>query len=170
MSAFEIKTAEAENDIRRCFPVMQVLRPHLKDADEFLTRARRQQAQSGWKLIYVEDGGVPVACSGFRISEWLSWGKSLYVDDLICLERSTNALRPGSSRRNSQADGYSPACGTAGEACPQGPRHVGLLPVPQGEIALVQSGKRAAHLQMLRLRQGRRRLQMADGNRRSELP
>jgi GNAT superfamily N-acetyltransferase len=86
MSAFEIKTAEAENDIRHCFPVMQVLRPHLKDADEFLTRARRQQAQSGWKLIYVEDGGVPVACSGFRISEWLSWGKSLYVDDLICLE------------------------------------------------------------------------------------
>ncbi len=86
MSAFEIKTAASESDIRRCFPVMQVLRPHLKDADEFLARVRRQQAQSGWKLIYVEDAGAPVACSGFRISEWLSWGKSLYVDDLICLE------------------------------------------------------------------------------------
>jgi GNAT superfamily N-acetyltransferase len=86
MSAFEIKTAASESDIRRCFPVMQVLRPHLKDADEFLARVRRQQAQSGWKLIYAEDAGAPVACSGFRISEWLSWGKSLYVDDLICLE------------------------------------------------------------------------------------
>lgn len=84
--SFAIKLAETDEGIRRCFPVMQVLRPHLKDADEFLARVRRQQAQSGWKLIYVEDAGAPVACSGFRISEWLSWGKSLYVDDLICLE------------------------------------------------------------------------------------
>ncbi len=84
--SFAIKLAETDEGIRRCFPVMQVLRPHLKDGDEFLARVRRQQAQSGWKLIYVEDAGVPVAVSGFRISEWLSWGKSLYVDDLICLE------------------------------------------------------------------------------------
>jgi GNAT superfamily N-acetyltransferase len=34
----------------------------------------------------VEDGGEPVACAGFRISEWLAWGKALYVDDLIALE------------------------------------------------------------------------------------
>jgi GNAT superfamily N-acetyltransferase len=83
---FAIKLAETDEGIRRCFPVMQTLRTHLKDADEFLARVRRQQQQSGWALIYVEDAGVPVACAGFRISEWLSWGKSLYVDDLICLE------------------------------------------------------------------------------------
>jgi GNAT superfamily N-acetyltransferase len=83
---FEIKTAESDADIDRCFPVMRALRPHIQDAGEFLARARRQQRQSGWTLIYVEDGGAPVACAGFRISEWLSWGKALYVDDLICLE------------------------------------------------------------------------------------
>jgi GNAT superfamily N-acetyltransferase len=83
---FEIRHAETDADISRCFPVMQALRPHIPDAMEFLARVRRQQTQSGWTLIYVEDQGAPVACAGFRISEWLAWGKALYVDDLICLE------------------------------------------------------------------------------------
>jgi GNAT superfamily N-acetyltransferase len=83
---FAIKQAESDEAVRRCFPVMQALRPHLQDPGTFLARVRRQQAQSGWALIYVEDAGAPVACAGFRIGEWLSWGKALYVDDLICLE------------------------------------------------------------------------------------
>jgi len=86
MSNFEIKEATTDADIHRVFPVMCELRPHIKSEDEFLERVRRQQKQSGWRLIYVEDNGVPVAASGFRISEWLAWGKALYVDDLICLE------------------------------------------------------------------------------------
>ncbi|HXM00001.1 MAG TPA: GNAT family N-acetyltransferase [Rhizomicrobium sp.] len=86
MKNFDIKTATTDADIRRCFPVMKELRTHLKSADEFLARVRRQQAGSGWRLIYVEDGGEPVAAAGFRVSEWLAWGKALYVDDLICLE------------------------------------------------------------------------------------
>ena len=65
---------------------MRELRPHIESEQEFLARVRRQQAQSGWRLIYVEDNGTPVAAAGFRISEWLAWGKALYVDDLICLE------------------------------------------------------------------------------------
>lgn len=28
----------------------------------------------------------PVALASFRISEWLAWGKALYVDDLVALE------------------------------------------------------------------------------------
>jgi GNAT superfamily N-acetyltransferase len=83
---FDVRFAESDADIRRCFPPMQELRTHLKSADEFVERVHRQRAQSGWRLIYVEDGGRPVACAGFRISEWLAWGKSLYVDDLICLK------------------------------------------------------------------------------------
>ncbi len=85
-NTFAIKTAATDSDIVRIYPVMKASRPHLKDADDFLARVRRQQAGSGWTLIYVEDGDVPVACSGFRISEWLVYGKALYVDDLICLE------------------------------------------------------------------------------------
>ncbi|HEV2561505.1 MAG TPA: GNAT family N-acetyltransferase [Rhizomicrobium sp.] len=85
MTAFTIKEATTDTDIARIFPVMRELRPHIQTAEDFLARVRRQQAL-GYRLIYVEDGGAPVAASGFRISEWLAWGKSLYVDDLICLE------------------------------------------------------------------------------------
>jgi GNAT superfamily N-acetyltransferase len=81
-----VRRADTDGDIARVYPVMRELRPHIKSQAEFLARVRRQQAQSGWTLIYVEDAGAPVACSGFRISEWLVSGKTLYVDDLICLE------------------------------------------------------------------------------------
>ncbi len=85
MSDYEIKEALTDTDIARVYPVMCALRPHIASEAEFLERVRRQQKQSGWRLIYVEDAGVPVAAAGFRISEWLAWGKALYVDDLICL-------------------------------------------------------------------------------------
>jgi GNAT superfamily N-acetyltransferase len=65
---------------------MRDLRPHIKTEEQFVERVQRQGEQSGYRLIYVEEGGAPVACAGFRISEWLAWGKALYVDDLICLE------------------------------------------------------------------------------------
>ena len=86
MATFDVKEASTDADIRRIYPVMLALRTHLKSEDEFLERVRRQQKQSDWRLIYVEDDGVPVAAAGFRISEWLAWGRALYVDDLICLE------------------------------------------------------------------------------------
>ena len=86
MSAPVVKTAVSNKEIRRCYPVMRELRPHVGDEDEFVERVQRQREQSGYTLIYAEDGGDPVACAGFRISEWLAWGKTLYVDDLICLE------------------------------------------------------------------------------------
>ena len=86
MKAFAVKLAQSDSDIARIYPVMKELRPALQSAEEFRERVRRQQSQSGWRLIYVEDAGAPVACAGFRISEWLAWGKALYVDDLICLE------------------------------------------------------------------------------------
>jgi GNAT superfamily N-acetyltransferase len=81
-----IRIASTDDDVARVYPVMRELRPHIASAGEFVERVRRQQAQSGWRLIYVEDAGVPVAAAGFRISEWLAWGKALYVDDLICRE------------------------------------------------------------------------------------
>src|SRR6185295_11626840 len=86
MPKFEIKEATTDADFRAVFPVMRELRPHIKTAEELIERARRQHAQSGWRLIYVEDVGEPVAAASFRISEWLAWGKALYVDDLIALE------------------------------------------------------------------------------------
>ena len=86
MTEHRVHPAQSDDEIRRCFTVMRELRPHVGDEDEFLARVRRQQEQSRYTLIYADVGGDPVACAGFRISEWLAWGKTLYVDDLICLE------------------------------------------------------------------------------------
>ncbi|WKL56646.1 GNAT family N-acetyltransferase [Asticcacaulis sp. ZE23SCel15] len=78
-----VKLAQSDDDIRRCFPVMKALRPHLQDNEDLLERARRQMSESGWRLAYVEDDGQVVACAGFRVHEWLVSGKILYVDDLV---------------------------------------------------------------------------------------
>ena len=77
-----ILLAQTDAEIQRCFPVMAELRPHLKEA-EFLARVRRQQAKSGYELALLEEGGAVRSVAGFRIAENLSWGKFLYVDDLV---------------------------------------------------------------------------------------
>jgi GNAT superfamily N-acetyltransferase len=82
----EIREAVRDADVHRLYPVVHVLRPHIASADDLVARAVRQRKQSGWRLIYVEDKGEPVAAASFRISEWLAWGKALYVDDLVALE------------------------------------------------------------------------------------
>lgn len=84
--AFIVKEPKTDTDIARIHPVMRELRPHIETAEDFVTRVRRQQQNHGYRLIYVEDAGAPVAASGFRFTEYLFAGKILYVDDLICLE------------------------------------------------------------------------------------
>jgi hypothetical protein len=81
-----VMMAETDNDIRRCFAVMRVLRPNLKTEDQFLARVRELQSQADWRLIYVESADTPVAVAGFRIYESLEGGKVLYAEDPICLE------------------------------------------------------------------------------------
>jgi GNAT superfamily N-acetyltransferase len=77
----EIFLAEADDQIRYCYPVMAELRPHVPPED-FVRRVRRQMEIADYKLAYVTDG-EPKAVAGFRISENLAWGRFLYVDDLV---------------------------------------------------------------------------------------
>ncbi len=84
--AITVKEAASDSDIARIHPVMRELRPHIANADDFVARVRRQRENHGYRLIYTEDAGAPVAASGFRLTEYLFAGKILYVDDLICLE------------------------------------------------------------------------------------
>lgn len=77
----EVKLAESAAEIARCFPVMLHLRPLLV-AEEFIARVNAQQAQ-GYRLAYVEHEGAVVAVAGFRITEILASGRTLYVDDLV---------------------------------------------------------------------------------------
>ena len=77
----KVKLAESPDEIARCFPVMLHLRPLLV-ADEFVSRINAQQAQ-GYQLAYLEHEGAVVAVAGFRITEILISGRTLYVDDLV---------------------------------------------------------------------------------------
>jgi GNAT superfamily N-acetyltransferase len=76
--------AMSEAEIAACFPVIKVLRPHLVDA-EFIPRVLRQQSQ-GYRLCYLRDAGIVVAAAGYRLLEFLAWGRVLYVDDLATLQ------------------------------------------------------------------------------------
>jgi len=77
-----LRYVDDEDGIRRCYPVMAQLRPHLASADEFVLRWRRQMAD-GYRLMALFDGSRALALAGFRVQENLLHGRYLYVDDLV---------------------------------------------------------------------------------------
>ena len=81
-----IALANTPDEILRCFAVMAELRPHLKEP-EFLARVQRQQ-RAGYHLACLSEKGKVLALAGYRFSESLSWGKFMYVDDLVTAEKS----------------------------------------------------------------------------------
>lgn len=74
--------AQSDPEILRCFPVIAELRPHLVEG-EFVARVRRQQRDGGYQLAFIEEEGSVMAVAGFRVGEFLAWGRILYVDDLV---------------------------------------------------------------------------------------
>ncbi|HET9112441.1 MAG TPA: GNAT family N-acetyltransferase [Burkholderiales bacterium] len=76
--------ASTETEIAACFPVMHELRPHLEE-NEFVSRVQRQMQNHGYTLTYLAASGRIVAVAGYRVIETLSWGRTLYVDDLATL-------------------------------------------------------------------------------------
>ena len=82
----QIRVAQMDEELLRCFPVMVELRPHLK-REEFVERVRRQECEGGYRVAFVEDDGEVRCVAGYRLSEGLMWGKFLYVDDLVTAAR-----------------------------------------------------------------------------------
>src|SRR5947209_2916993 len=76
-----IRKMVSDNDIRTTYPVMHQLRTHVGE-QEYVERVKRQQG-SGYILAALEDEGQVRCVAGYRLSECLSWGKFLYVDDLV---------------------------------------------------------------------------------------
>ena len=79
-----IKLAQTDAEKLACFPVMKELRTHLEEAD-FLPQLKRLEAQD-YQLAYVEDEGRVVSVAGFWINETFSYGKYMYVYDLVTSE------------------------------------------------------------------------------------
>jgi GNAT superfamily N-acetyltransferase len=76
-----IRLATTDDEVQRCFPVMQQLRTHLREQD-FLATIRRQEA-GGFRLAFLEDDGHVRAVAGFRVMDNLFSGRVLYIDDLV---------------------------------------------------------------------------------------
>jgi len=81
--------ATSDAEIAALFPVFKVLRPHLIESD-FVALVRRQEAR-GYRLSYLRDSEVVVAAAGYRMLDFLAWGRVLYVDDLITLPEKRGA-------------------------------------------------------------------------------
>lgn len=86
-----IRKASAETEITACFAVFHELRPHLTEA-VFVAQVQRQRRDHGYAIAYLQDGGQVVAVAGYRIAEYLAWGRTFYVDDLVT---ASSARRKG---------------------------------------------------------------------------
>lgn len=78
----QVRVAETDADVERCYPVMMQLRPHLT-RESLVAQVRRQREREGYQLVYVEDEGQVRALAGFRFQEMLARGWHMYVDDLV---------------------------------------------------------------------------------------
>ena len=77
-----IRSIETAAQVARLHRVFRHLRPHL-DPDDFVAQVDRQRRQ-GYVLVAHEDaGGEYTSGAGFRVLEFLAWGRVLYVDDFV---------------------------------------------------------------------------------------
>jgi len=78
----DVCIAITEADIEACFPAFHELRPHLSQRG-FVAQVQRQMRNHGYALVYIAAQGHVVAAAGYRVTEFLAWGHTFYVDDLI---------------------------------------------------------------------------------------
>jgi GNAT superfamily N-acetyltransferase len=77
-----IKEMTSDADILATFEVMSQLRPHLK-RETYLETIHRMRDGYRYRLVARLEGGKVVGVGGFRINECLSYGRHLYLDDLV---------------------------------------------------------------------------------------
>lgn len=82
-AVYEIQEAKSDEEILKCFDLLKILRPHL-DKEKFVQKVRIQH-EEGYKMIFIQDEGGIKSVAGFRVANYLAWGRVLYVDDLITL-------------------------------------------------------------------------------------
>ena len=82
--SFIVEEALTDEQIIDCHDtITEVLRPHLKDIKDYVSRVHRQQSNHGYHLMFVRnENGKAVSILGYRITENLWDGKILYINDL----------------------------------------------------------------------------------------
>ncbi|MFH1066853.1 MAG: GNAT family N-acetyltransferase [bacterium] len=79
MSASVINFAKDQESVARCHEAMKGLWPELSH-DDFVRRVTQQLAE-GYQLVFLEEDGEVKSVIGFRISNILSRGKTVYIED-----------------------------------------------------------------------------------------
>lgn len=77
----EIRSVIQLDQIQRCAPVLRELRTQLTE-EEIVERVQ-QQMNRGYRLACVAIGDSVQSVAGYRLMQNLSYGKFLYVDDLV---------------------------------------------------------------------------------------
>ena len=83
---YEFFLADNTSELEECFPAFLELRPHLTK-DAFLAQVERQKVHA-YKVLALRHKGEIKSVSGFRTTEFLAWGKVLYIDDLSTEEKN----------------------------------------------------------------------------------
>ena len=79
----KIQIAKTDADIKKSLAVMMLIRPaFISKPKDFINTVKRQQ-KSGYILAFLKEDEEVKTVAGFRIIEYLFWGKSLYVDDFV---------------------------------------------------------------------------------------
>ncbi len=81
-----VRIAETDSELSKASDVLLELRgAFTKDA---LIEQIKKQRRDGYRVAYVEaDDGEVLCVAGFVVGTKLSWGKHVYVDDLVTAER-----------------------------------------------------------------------------------
>lgn len=82
----EIKFVESEQDLRKCFEVIQALRPQL--TLERLLSLIPEMKKESYRLAFIEENGKAVSACGFRYMTTLFEGRYIYIDDLSTLSEA----------------------------------------------------------------------------------
>jgi GNAT superfamily N-acetyltransferase len=90
----EFQHISTEEKLRWIYPTMRFLRPQYSE-DEFVAYALNDVLPSGAIMVAAIDEGRVVAAATFRIAHSLSWGKYLYVDDLVVNETERSSGHGG---------------------------------------------------------------------------
>lgn len=79
----EVREISTEKGVRSVYSILRQLRTHLDEEEGFVSAIARMRSE-GYRLIAsYDEEGKPVGAAGFRVQEFLAYGKILYVDDLV---------------------------------------------------------------------------------------
>ncbi len=82
MATQDILPMQSEAEVRETYALMRQLRQAMSE-EAYLEQVGRLMRGQGYRLAGLREGGVLRCVAGYRLGESLSWGRYLYVDDLV---------------------------------------------------------------------------------------